>query len=370
MSDKKKNQDRQQNKKQETKKNAEIVDKQGNLEEHKGRGKTIGIICGVIVVLALVATGLWLLSGEGRKPSDTLVFTVGEEAVYLDEINFCILQNVLKYGVTTDVLNNASSKQGMSADEYYKQEFLEMITDYKVEYIIAKQRGITISEEEEQSIRNSAVEFMGSVNGRVLSQLGISQDMLIEVYRQRQLAQKLEDSVAEDIETEEQNFCTMYMLVFPKIEMEEDGETPIMLSEEELDKRKHDVDAAYQELMDGAEIELVAEKYGVTAYSGETSNLSGSFDEPFSQYAESLKEGEYSPILDLDGCYAILKMITYNNEEMVEQIMGYYKADLVQNRIAQEKIQWYENLGIEEPELKGNVWDNITLYDFTQYVED
>lgn len=374
MSDKKRNQNRQSNKKQ----SSEAVEKQRSSEADKRRRETISTIVVIAVLLILAAGGLWVLSGEGNKPSDKLAFTVGEEEVYLDEVNFCILQNVVNLGITTDLLNNTKVDDGTSAAEYYKQEILELMSDYKVEYITAKKQGLAITEEEEQSVRSDAVQFMGSINGSVLSQLGITQDMVIEVYKQRYLAKKLEDTVTGDIETEEQRFCTMYMMLFPKVEMgedgdyirQEDGETPVMLSEEEIDKSRQDAEDAYQELIDGAELETVADKYGVTAYSGEESNLSGSFGEPFSQYAESLKDGEYSPVLETESCYAILKMITANNAELAEQIMSYYKADVAKEKIAEEKKRWYEEAGIESPKLNGSIWEKVSLYDFTQYAED
>ena len=377
MADKKKNQNRQSNKKQGSEKVSEAMEKNKDVEEHKRHKEIVSTVVVVAVMLVLAAIGLWMLSGEGNKPSDKLAFTVGEEEVYLDEINFCILQNVVNLGITTDMLNNTKTGDGGSAAEYYKQEILELITDYKVEYMTAKQQGLVITEEEERSVRSDAVQFMGSINGGVLNELGISQDMVIEVYQQRYLAKKLEDTVTEDIEAEEQNFCTMYMLLFPKVEMEEngdykrqkDGETPIMLSEEDIAKRKEDADAAHQELIDGADIEEVAGKYGVAAYSGEESNLSGSFGEPFSQYAESLKKGEYSPVLETESCYAILKMVTENNEELAEQILGYYNADVIKDKVEEEKKRWYEEAGIEGPKLNGNIWEKISLYDFTQYVE-
>lgn len=377
MTDKKKDQGRQSNKKQGSEKVSEVVEDKKDSGDHKRRKEIVSTVVVVVVILVLAAAGLWMLSGEGNKPSDKLVFTVGEEEVYLDEVNFCILQNVVNLGITSDMLNNTTAEDGSSAAEYYKQEILELITDYKVEYITAKQQGLVITEEEEKSIRSDAVQFMGNLNGRVLSQFGITQDMVIEVFKQRYLAKKLEDTVTEDIETEEQNFCTIYMLLFPKVEMgedgdykrQEDGETPIMLSEEDIAKRKEDADTAYQELIDGAEIEEVAEKYGVAAYSGEESNLSGSFGEPFSEYVESLKEGEYSPVLDIESCYAILKMVTENNEELAEQILSYYNADVAKDKIEEEKKRWYEEVGIEKLKFNGSVWEKVSLYDFTQYVE-
>ena len=213
----------------------------------------------------------------------------------------------------------------------------------------------------------------------ILKQLGITQERVIEIYTQRYLAHALEESVIKDLKVEEQKYCTMYMLLFPKVETdangdyvrEDDGETPVMLSEEDIKKKKEDCEKAYEELKDGADIEEIAVKYGVSNVSGEESNLAESFEKPFSEYAVKLKEGEYSPILETASCYGILKMITENNEEIAEQIMGYYKSDLEQETIDENKTKWYEEAGAGSgADFVGSTWENISLYDFVKYVEE
>ena len=46
---------------------------------------------------------------------------------------------------------------------------------------------------------------MGTVDGRILKQLGITQERVIEIYTQRYLAHALEESVIKDLKVEEQN---------------------------------------------------------------------------------------------------------------------------------------------------------------------
>lgn len=331
------------------------------------------------VVIAAVATVFWVLSGNKDNPADTVVFTVGEESVYLNEVNLCILQNVMNLGLTRETLDFTKMEDGISADEFYKREILQVMMNYKVGAAVAGKRGMTLSEEEEQSVKNDAVQYMGKVDGSILSRLGITRELVIEVYRQRYLAHRLEEEAVKDVELEGQNYCTMYMLLFPKVLMneegnyvtEEDGETPQLLSEEEIEQKKEDADAAYKELLDGEDIEKLAEKYGVSNISGEESNLAESFGEPFSTYAGKLKKGEYSPVLETASCYAILKMLEENNQEMADRILEEYKADMEEDAVEEERTSWYEEAGIsEEPKFSGKVWDSVSLYDFVRYVEE
>lgn len=378
MTIKRKNQDKQQSKK--TENNVVRSEKARKQEGRWKKQKEIIItVLAAFILIVLVAAGLWKLSGAGNEPADKLVFTVGQEEVYLDEVNLCILQNVVNLEITTDSLENTTAQDGSEAAEYYKQEILELIRDYKVEYMVAKKQGIVLTEEEEKSIRSDAVQFVGNISGTILNQLGITQDCVTEVFKQRYLAKKLEDDVKDDVTVEKQNYATMYMLLFPKVEMtengdykrQEDGETPVMLSEEKIAQRKKEADAAYEELLDGAKIEDVANQYGVSAFSGEESNLAESFGTPFSEYAQSLKENEYSPVLETESCYAILKMIEVNNQDLADQIMSYYKADLEKEKITEKKKQWYEETGVsEELEFAGSTWKAISLYDFTKFMEE
>lgn len=350
------------------------------IEEEKRKWlKKISLIL-VIAVAGVVfaAAILWKLSGAGDAPAQKEVFKLGEEVVYLDEVNLCILQNIVNLGITNEMLNT-TAQDGSNADDYYKNEILQLIMDYKVEAKLARKQGVVLSKEEEQSVRQDAVEYMGKIDGRVLKQLGITQDRVIEIYKERYLAHALEKTVTKDVEVEEQNYCTLYLLLFPKVETdadgdyvkEEDGETPVMLSEKEIAQKKADADTAYQELLAGSAIEEVADQYDVAAVSGEESNLTGSFGEPFSEYAKKLKQGEYSPVLDTASCYAIVKMVTENNETLAEQILEHYKSDLKKEAVEEKKAEWYEEVGIsQEVDFLDNTWKSISLYDFVQYVEE
>lgn len=335
-------------------------------------------VVGIIVGVLLLAAGLFWLAKAGEGPEKKAVFKVGNETVYQDEVNLCILQNVVALGLDSEALD-ATPEDGGSADEYYKDEILQVIMDYKVEAKVAGMRGLSLSDEELKSVKNDAVTYMDKISGRLLKKLGITQNLIEEVYEERYLAHLLEETVTKDIEVEEQKFCTVYMLLFPKVETdetgdylrEEDGETPIMLSEEAIKQKKADADEAYKALSDGANIEELAKKYGVLPVSGEESNFADSFGEPFSGYAKTLKKDEFSPVLDTASCYAIVKMINENNKEMADQIYQYYRKDLEKDAVSKNKPKWYEEAEIDtEPEFIGNVWNKISLYDFVQYMEE
>lgn len=372
-------------KKKQKKKSSKAIKEQLLKEERiqieKKKKKKELVLTAIFSVFAIViaVVVLWRVSGEADNPAKKIVFKVGEQPVYLNEVNLCILQNVVNLGITKDMLDSTTAEDGSDADSFYKNEILETIMNYKVGALVAEQRGITLSEKEEATVKSDAVEYMAKIDARILRMFGITQELVTEVYRQRYLAHILEEDAVKDIEVKDQNFCTMYMLLFPKVLVDEegmyvtkeDGVTPILLSEDEIVQMKENADSAYEELMDGAEIEDVAEKYGISKVSGEESNIAESFGEPFAKYAAELKTGEYSPVLETESCYAILKMVRENNEELAKQVLEYYKSDVEKDTVEEERAKWYEEAGISrEPEFVGTSWKNVTLYDFVQYVEE
>ncbi|MBE5941759.1 MAG: hypothetical protein E7264_04360 [Lachnospiraceae bacterium] len=348
-------------------------------EEKKMNWSRVATVIGIAIVLVVAFIALWKLSGEDKKPSNQLVFTVGTEEVYLDEVNFCILQNVMNLGITAQSMEGVKADNGIDAADYYKDEIKQLIMDYKVAYQIAKKQGLSVTEEEKALIQKDVTTYLGKVDARLLNYYGVDKDIIEEIYTQRYLGHKVEKEAVSDLKIEDDKYCAVYMLLFPKIEMEadgsyvtlEDGETPIMLSDDEINKRKKDADEALVKLKDGAEIEAIAKEYGVEAFSSEERNLAKSFGEPFSKYTTTLKTGEYSPVLETESCYAILKMVEENNQELADQIISHYRADKEKELLQEKRAEWRRELGVsDEPVFSGKVWEQISLYDYVSGMEE
>lgn len=355
--------------------------KKENKKKRKQKNKLWNVIWILLAIaaIALLAFGMWKLSGEGKQPADTVVFYVGEELVYLDEVNLYCLENVVQLGLTTNQLDSVTAEDGRSASEYYKDEILTLIMNTKVTYKKAMDEGITLTKKEEEEVNNDAVSYVDSVSGSVLKEFGITMDTVTKNYRERYIVKKYSDTIVENVDVEDQKYCTLYMLMFPKVEVDEDGnykkdedgESAILLSEDEISQKKQDAEDALAMLKDGKEPEEVAKEYGIENVSGQESNLTGSFGDPIDEYASSLKKGECSPVLELDSAYVIVQMINENNKELADEILSYYKNDKGQEVLAESVQSWYEEYGIgEEPEWNGSLWDEISLYDFARYVEE
>lgn len=351
--------------------------KEQSKKNQKNKKEWIITIILAVLILAVFAFILWKMARGGKSSADKVVFRVAGEDVCLDEVNLCILQNTVDLGIGESALNT-TAEDGTNADSYYKQEILQLIMDYKVEAYIARKQGMKLTDEEKKSVQQDVTKYLGKIDARILNDFSITQERVVEIYQERYLAHKLEDTVTKDVKVEDQKYCTMYMLLFPKIQMgtdgkyltEEDGETPLMLSEEEIARRKTEADEAYQKLKDGADIEDLAKEYGIESVSGEQSNVEEGFGDDFKQYAASLKEGEFSPVIDLASCYAIVEMVKENDEEVAKQVMERYQSDAEKEALQDKRKEWYKEAGVEEADFVGNTWNQISLHDFAKYVEE
>ena len=355
-----------------------MKNEENKMKKNKKIEYLIWFVIGVILI-ALLAAGLYLLSGKDKVPKDILVMEIGDEKVYLDEVNLYCLENVTRLGLTADTLDSTTASDGTPSAEYYKNEIFDLILDTKVTYMKAVDEGITLTQQEKNDINNDAVEYIGGLGGSVTKQLGISMDTVIKSYEERYIVKKYGEQAVEDVDVEQQKYCTIYMLLFPKVQVNEDGsyvkasdgESPILLSDDEIKQKKADADEALEELKAGADVEEVAKKYGVELVSGEESNLVGSFGDPFDKYAATLKEGEYSPVLDIASCYAIVKMVEENNQALADQSTEHYREDQKQDELDNIVESLYDEYQIDKDQvLVGRAWDKLSLYDFSGYVED
>ncbi|MDO5155000.1 MAG: hypothetical protein Q4D51_03450 [Eubacteriales bacterium] len=333
-----------------------------------------GLGCLSVLMIGLV----WGVKLKHRGADAKKAFQVGDEIVYMDEVNFCILQNMLQLQIDSKALS-VETEDGTYAEEYFKDEIQKSITIYKVESMLAKKEGITLSEENEQSVNGDVAMLMGKIQGKAFHELGISTECIKSVLTQQYLARKYEQMCVKDIEIEKEHYCTMYLLLFPKIKadengefiMEEDGETPVLLDQNEITMCKAQADAARIALEAGEDAEELAKQYGVEAFSGEQSCLAGSFDEAFVTYAKQLKKGECSPVVETASCFGIAKMISEQDEEIEKQIYDTHRQELEKEKIAEKRKEWYEQLGVQEGLLQEwNAWKETSLYDFVKYVED
>lgn len=339
--------------------------------------KLLPFILLLCLLLVAIICLIWKFVSAGKTPARQEVFLVGEETVYLDEVNFCFYQNVTQLRLGADVLEQ-TMEDGSTGDSYYKNAILKTIMNYKVEDKVARSRGITLDEEEEKQLKVDVADFLKNTNGSDLRELGITQERIEEIYRQRYLADKLEKEVMDDITVDDQKYCTVYIMQFPKVKMDEtgdyvrdgDSDMPILLSDEEMTRQKEHAQQALKMLQDGEDAVAVARKFNVELYSGEESNLADSFEEPFVQYTATLKKDECSPVMETESCYAIIKMIKEDNKEIAQQIMGYYKEDMIKEAIQEERDKWYKEAGTtDNATFIGSVWERLTLFDFVKYVE-
>ena len=132
----------------------QMLEQQQNGKKKSRKGSIV--LCSFIGVAAILAFVLWLNRFAFYEPAEVKAFQVGEDMVYMDEVNFCILENMLDLGIDVEALQE-SVAEDMTADEFYKQNIMNAIMDYKVEAQMAKREGLVLTKEEKEDANKDVI---------------------------------------------------------------------------------------------------------------------------------------------------------------------------------------------------------------------
>lgn len=341
-------------------------------EKSKVNKKVLFGVSICFVVLVLVVIICFSKMGKTTDPSKEKAFQIGDDITYMNEVYVCVLQTLLPLELDQEKLS-ATLEDGRTAEEYYKTSVYEIMEKYKIECLIAKEQGIELTESEKQAVKDDVTVFVSTISGKAMRELQITSDCVEKVMEEQHLAHKLEVETVSDIEVEDLQYCTIYYMMFPKVKtyengefvMSENGETPVLLNVDEIEKRKEDAQNARELLLAGEEAEAVAKQYGVEAFSGVQSSLVESFDEPICDWVKELKEGDCSEVKEISSCYAVIKLLSSHDEEKEEQVADDYRIDLENKKISEKMSEWRDKVyGEAETGKTYQAWDKMSLFDF------
>lgn len=335
--------------------------------------KRIFIMLSLICCLATVLTGCGNGGGQqsgdndGKDPSEVLVLKVGQEEVYLNEVNYYALS----------FINNISSEQEINLDAYYNQEYPTMDDAYKAQlllqirqskilYLKAIEEGLELTEEEEKDMEDLADQFIAAYDADTLEKYGIDRDLLVKMYFQVGLIQKLENQVASEVEVEDISYGTIENLVFLTIELDDTGNAVVnedgsyvFLSEAEQTRQKENAEEAVTRLQNGEEAEALIEEYEIGQASGTVHATTDSLRETY-----HLSDGEVSDVIENDFGYTVVQVLTLEDEDYTAKVKAYNLNTAVQDAVNEKETEWMDDFVIEDDDLIQNVWDDFTFHDF------
>ena len=335
------------------------------------RNRTTGIK--ILAVFLTVGLTFGMLTACGREDGSgtRVVFTTGfgKDEIFRIGDESCNRSELMVYLTTTqnqyenvygaEIWN--TSLDGVTLEENVKDTVLARIAQIKTMYLLAKEKGISLDEQEEEKVTAAAKEYFQSLNETEIEQMGVEQKTIETLYREYAMAEKVYQFIIQDVNPEisddEARTITVQHIFIRTWSLDTDGnKVPYSESAKQ---------AAYEKACEIREMAVdgehdfteLASKYS------EDSNITHSFgkgelDEAYEAAAFMLETDEVSPVVETETGYHIIKCLnTFNREETDAN-----KLKIVEQRRKEIFGQEYERF-VETlvRNLNQKLWDEVTL---------
>ncbi len=295
-------------------------------------------------LLFIIFISMFLLSAcslseqDGTKTVVVLTTGFGEDEVFRLEEQSCRLPELYVY--LTNMQNQyekvygsqiwEASAGGKTLEENVKETALAQIVQVKAMTLMARNYGISLTEEEKEKVKTLAEEYYDSLNETEIEAMGVNLSLIRQLYEEYALADRVYHFLIKDINPEvsddEARTITVQQIMIRTVTYDEEG-NPVPLSEEEKKAAWGKAREAYDKAMEGENFDTLIQQYS----DDETSTYTfgkGDMDEVFETAAFNLGTDEISPIVETGYGYHIIKCIsTFNREE----------TDLNKVKIVEEK---------------------------------
>lgn len=318
---------------------------------------------------AVSAAVLFAACGKGDKPRVVFTTGFGKDEVFRIEDESCRKDELMVYLTTIqnqyesvygeEIWN--TSLDGVTLEENVKETVLARIAQVKTMYLLAREKGVELDEEEKSLVEQAAADYYGSLNDTEIALLGITEDTVEKLYTEYALAEKVYAVLIKDINPEisddEARTITVQHILLRTSSLGSQGER--VAYTESAKEAVYEKACKIREMAVSGEYEFteLASRYS------EDSNLTYSFgkgemDKSFEEAAFLLETDEISPVVESESGYHIIKCLsTFDREETDAN-----KIKIVEERRREAFGQEYDAfVGTLAKNLNQSLWDEIEL---------
>lgn len=321
-------------------------------------GKKI-IVMGLLATLAVTGP---VACGE-NKGDTRVVFTTGfgKDEVFRIGDEVCTKAELMVY--LTNIQNQYESVygaeiwntelEGVSLEENVKETVLAHIAQIKTMYLLAVEKDVVLEESEENKIAKAATEYFNSLNDSEKEQMGVSYEIIENLYREYALADKVYRQIIENVNPEisddEARTITVQHILLRTVNADSES------SKQEKYKKLSEIrKLAISGEQDFAELAAEYSEDTTVTYSFGK----GEMDAAFEQASFELGTDEISEIVESEVGYHIIKCInTFNRKETDAN-----KLEIVEQRRKEIFGQEYDTfVATLARKLNQKAWDEIVL---------
>lgn len=248
---------------------------------------------------------------------------------------------------------------GVSLEEHVKDVVLSKMAQIKIMNLMAEERGITLSEQEEKKVLEAAASYYGLLEEDLKEQEEITEKVVTTVYREYALANKLYSTITEsadmEISDDEARAVTVQVIFFRNWKMKSGEKT--LLNEAETLKVLKNARKALQRAASDDDFEMLAlecsdDKQIVKSYAR------GSVEPHFEEILFSMDQGDISDIIETKDGYYIVKCISTMDYEATQA----NKLVLAEQRKKEAFSKAYQEIATNtHSQFKDKQWEKLTL---------
>ena len=278
---------------------------------------------------ALVLAGALCVSvftGCGMDANKT-VATVGEQNVSTGIANFfCKYQKAMMDDMYLGYFGEDMWSQdlygtGSTMEEDVKDSVMQTFHELYTLKAHMADKGVTLTEEEQQKIKDAAKAFMESNTAEALEEMSATKEVVEELLSLYTIQNKMYESIIAEANVEvsdEEANMRGYTLVSVGIEgTYDDTGAYTEYTEDEVNAIKEEVKKAKLALID-KDLESIAEEYNYDIQTGAYAKEDARFDIKLLEAMDSLKTGETSDVVETDTALYIVRIDSECDEEATE----------------------------------------------------
>lgn len=294
-----------------------------------------------------------------EEAKETVVFTIEDEEVTLDEMYLYYIQYLFNNKVTPEQMNEAKKA------ELDSKVVSQMMVD-TVEYLLALQMDeLEVPDEELEQSKVSAQNFYNFFGEEELKNYGVDKETVEELFRKQVYVTAVTNKAISDLaesnleqykeEYKDMNFHSITYALFPSIKYDgegkavtgEDGKN-VALSEAEMKDQLAKAKELQKKAASGEKtMEELIEEYGISHCSGIERNYEGAYVEELNEVVKSLKEGEVSAVIQTDAGYMIARMDKKNDQEYKDYMISYAAQQMAQSLLPKMQEKWSQQAGLD-----------------------
>ncbi len=316
-------------------------------------------ICALLAISLLIGCGrAQVVLTVGFKQDE--VFIVGSESCNLSELMIYITNIQKTYeNVFGEEIRNVTS-DGVTFEESIKNTALAQLAQIKTMYLMALDRGLTLDSSTQNAVREAALEYYSSLSEAEIEELGVTEELIENMYYEMAMAQVAYDEIIGDISPEisddEARFVKVriiYMRTAYK-----NGDSLIPYTDDDYDRVYKTLQDVREGVLNGSlDFETEAMRYNEAGESV-ISFGKGTMDIAVEEEAFSLAGGEVSDIVGTaDGLYLMQCILPLDRTQTDENKI------LITRRLRDEAFEsvYDDFVGSRIRNLNSELWKTVTL---------